>query len=132
MCMIRAIPTTSGDCIKSDLGNSSGTIRCPGERCCAHPNPQPQLGLAACEPPVHHHHHHLHHHHRHRHHPAGGVVFAHSRSNPQTEHAHPSHQVLAHNAVHAAFSGYTGLTVGLVNTHYCYLPIPVVISAARK
>ncbi|KAG1673415.1 hypothetical protein FOA52_002180 [Chlamydomonas sp. UWO 241] len=41
-------------------------------------------------------------------------------------------KILAHNAVHAAFSGYTGLTVGLVNTHYCYLPIPVVISAPRK
>ena len=35
-------------------------------------------------------------------------------------------------AVHAAFAGYTGLTVGLVNTHYVYLPIPVVISAPRK
>ena len=35
-------------------------------------------------------------------------------------------------AVHAAFAGYTGLTVGLVNTHYVYLPIPVVISAPRR
>ena len=26
-------------------------------------------------------------------------------------------KVLAHNAVHAAFAGYTGVTVGLVNTH---------------
>ncbi len=41
-------------------------------------------------------------------------------------------QVLAHNAVHAAFAGYTGVTVGLVNTHYVYLPIPVVIQAPRK
>lgn len=41
-------------------------------------------------------------------------------------------QVLAHNAVHAAFAGYTGCTVGLVNTHYVYLPIPVVIQAPRK
>ena len=41
-------------------------------------------------------------------------------------------KILAHNAVHAAFAGYTGLTVGLVNTHYVYLPIPVVISAPRK
>ena len=41
-------------------------------------------------------------------------------------------QVLAHNAVHAAFAGYTGITVGLVNTHYVYLPIPVVISAPRR
>jgi len=41
-------------------------------------------------------------------------------------------KILAHNAVHAAFAGYTGLTVGLVNTHYVYLPIPVVIQAARR
>lgn len=26
-------------------------------------------------------------------------------------------KVLAHNAVHAAFAGYTGVTMGLVNTH---------------
>ena len=44
----------------------------------------------------------------------------------------PVVQVLAHNAVHAAFAGYTGCTVGLVNTHYVYLPIPVVIQAPRK
>eukprot|EP00197_Chlamydomonas_leiostraca_P002149 CAMPEP_0202858042 /NCGR_PEP_ID=MMETSP1391-20130828/732_1 /ASSEMBLY_ACC=CAM_ASM_000867 /TAXON_ID=1034604 /ORGANISM="Chlamydomonas leiostraca, Strain SAG 11-49" /LENGTH=533 /DNA_ID=CAMNT_0049536911 /DNA_START=71 /DNA_END=1672 /DNA_ORIENTATION=+ len=41
-------------------------------------------------------------------------------------------KILAHNAVHAAFAGYSGLTVGLVNTHYVYLPIPVVIQAPRK
>ncbi len=41
-------------------------------------------------------------------------------------------KVLAHNAVHAAFAGYTGITVGLVNTHYVYLPIPVIIQAPRK
>ncbi|GFH13165.1 PFK domain-containing protein [Haematococcus lacustris] len=37
--------------------------------------------------------------------------------------------------VHAVCSccpGFTGLTVGLVNTHYVYLPIPVVIQAPRK
>ncbi len=33
---------------------------------------------------------------------------------------------------HISHAGYTGLTVGLVNTHYCLLPIPVVISAPRK
>lgn len=36
---------------------------------------------------------------------------------------------------HLLFSlctGYTGTTVGLVNTHYVFLPIPVVIQAARK
>jgi 6-phosphofructokinase 1 len=41
-------------------------------------------------------------------------------------------KILAHNAVHAAFAGYTGITVGLVNTHYVYLPIPVIIQAIRK
>lgn len=44
----------------------------------------------------------------------------------------PHPQVLAHNAVHGAFAGYTGITVGLVNTHYVYLPIPTVIQAPRK
>ena len=41
-------------------------------------------------------------------------------------------KILAHNAVHCAFAGYTGVTVGLVNTHYVYLPIPIVISAPRR
>jgi len=41
-------------------------------------------------------------------------------------------KILAHNAVHAAFAGFTGLTVGLVNTHYVLLPIPVVIQDIRK
>lgn len=40
-------------------------------------------------------------------------------------------KILAHNAVHAAFAGFTGVVVGLVNTHYVYLPIPVVIQAPR-
>jgi 6-phosphofructokinase 1 len=33
--------------------------------------------------------------------------------------------VLAHNAVHGAFAGYTGVTVGVVENHYVLLPIPV-------
>ncbi|PSC73510.1 phosphofructokinase family [Micractinium conductrix] len=41
-------------------------------------------------------------------------------------------KVLAHNAVHAAFAGFTGVTMGLVNTHYCYLPIRTVIQAPRR
>ena len=41
-------------------------------------------------------------------------------------------QILAHNAVHGAFAGFTGITSGLVNTHYVYLPIPVVISSPRR
>ena len=36
-------------------------------------------------------------------------------------------QVLGQGAVHGAFAGFTGFTVGLVNTHYVYLPIPVII-----
>ncbi len=40
-------------------------------------------------------------------------------------------KILAHNAVHGAFAGFTGVTVGLVNTHYVYLPIEVVIQSAR-
>ena len=53
------------------------------------------------------------------------------RSVPTTSNDRIYCKVLAHNAVHAAFAGYTGITVGLVNTHYVYLPIPVVISAPR-
>lgn len=34
--------------------------------------------------------------------------------------------------VHGAFAGYTGITVGLVNTHYAYMPIPEVIRTARE
>ena len=34
-------------------------------------------------------------------------------------------QVLAHSAVDAAFSGYTGVCVAQVNTHFAMLPIPV-------
>lgn len=39
--------------------------------------------------------------------------------------------VLGQNAVHGAFAGYSGITVGICNTHYVYLPIPEVISAPR-
>jgi 6-phosphofructokinase 1 len=40
-------------------------------------------------------------------------------------------KVLGQGAVHGAFAGYTGFTVGLVNTHYVYLPIPTIIQAPR-
>eukprot|EP00884_Botryococcus_braunii_P007256 jgi/Botrbrau1/16531/Bobra.314_1s0004.1 len=40
-------------------------------------------------------------------------------------------KVLGSGAVHGAFAGYTGFTVGLVNTHYVYLPIPTIIQAPR-
>jgi 6-phosphofructokinase 1 len=34
--------------------------------------------------------------------------------------------ILAQNAVHGAMAGYTCFTVGLINNHYVYLPIPAV------
>jgi len=40
-------------------------------------------------------------------------------------------KVLGQGAVHGAFAGYTGFTVGLVNTHYVLLPIGVIIQAPR-
>ncbi len=39
-------------------------------------------------------------------------------------------KVLGQGAVHGAFAGFTGCTVGLVNTHYVYLPIPVIIQVS--
>ncbi|MCL7043950.1 hypothetical protein MKW94_004543 [Papaver nudicaule] len=39
--------------------------------------------------------------------------------------------VLGQNAVHGAFAGYSGITVGICNSHYVYLPIPEVISSTR-
>jgi 6-phosphofructokinase 1 len=54
------------------------------------------------------------------------------RSIPTTSNDRIYCKVLAHNAVHGAFAGFTGITVGLVNTHYVYLPIPVVILAPRR
>ncbi|XP_010526665.1 PREDICTED: ATP-dependent 6-phosphofructokinase 5, chloroplastic [Tarenaya hassleriana] len=36
--------------------------------------------------------------------------------------------VLGQNAVHGAFAGHSGITVGIINTHYAYLPIPEVIA----
>lgn len=40
-------------------------------------------------------------------------------------------KLLAHAAVHAAFSGFTGTTVGLVNTRYVLLPSSAVIKSPR-
>jgi 6-phosphofructokinase 1 len=40
--------------------------------------------------------------------------------------------VLGQNAVHGAFAGYSGITVGIINTHYAYLPIPQVIAYAKS
>ena len=41
-------------------------------------------------------------------------------------------RMLANGAVHGAFSGYTGITVGLVNTHFVYLPIDAVRGGDRN
>ena len=41
-------------------------------------------------------------------------------------------KILANSAVHGAFAGYTGITVGLVNTHFVYLPISAVIQSRRR
>ncbi|CAL9228467.1 unnamed protein product [Arabidopsis halleri] len=35
------------------------------------------------------------------------------------------------HGVHGAFAGYSGITVGIINTHYAYLPIPEVIAYAK-
>ncbi|KAL6582983.1 ATP-dependent 6-phosphofructokinase 5, chloroplastic [Orobanche minor] len=39
--------------------------------------------------------------------------------------------VLGQNAVHGAFAGYSGITVGICNTHYVYFPIPEVINQPK-
>ena len=54
------------------------------------------------------------------------------RSVPTTSNDRIYCKVLGQGAVHGAFAGFTDVTVGLVNTHYVYLPIPTIIQAARK
>lgn len=39
-------------------------------------------------------------------------------------------KVLGQGAVHGAFAGYTDFTIGLVNTHYVFLPIPTIIQVS--
>ncbi|KAF3621820.1 ATP-dependent 6-phosphofructokinase 5, chloroplastic [Capsicum annuum] len=39
--------------------------------------------------------------------------------------------VLGQNAVHGAFAGFSGITVGICNTHYVYFPIPEVIAQPK-
>ncbi|CAD7701879.1 unnamed protein product [Ostreobium quekettii] len=41
-------------------------------------------------------------------------------------------KILGQGAVHSAFAAYTGITVGLINTHFAYLPIPDIIQAPRR
>ncbi|XP_026662008.1 ATP-dependent 6-phosphofructokinase 5, chloroplastic isoform X2 [Phoenix dactylifera] len=40
--------------------------------------------------------------------------------------------VLGQNAVHGAFAGFSGITVGICNTHYVYFPIAEVISYPKQ
>ena len=54
------------------------------------------------------------------------------RSVPTTSNDRVLCRMLANGAVHAAFAGYTGVTVGLINTHFVLLPIPLVIQAPRR
>lgn len=54
------------------------------------------------------------------------------RSIPTTSNDRIYCKVLGQGAVHGAFAAYTGFTVGLVNTHYVYLPIPTIIQAPRR
>eukprot|EP01113_Clastostelium_recurvatum_P024891 TRINITY_DN2980_c0_g1_i4.p1 TRINITY_DN2980_c0_g1~~TRINITY_DN2980_c0_g1_i4.p1 ORF type:complete len:531 (+),score=102.57 TRINITY_DN2980_c0_g1_i4:47-1639(+) len=39
--------------------------------------------------------------------------------------------LLAHNAVHGAMAGFSGFTMGLVNTHYCYIPLDKVVTTRK-
>ena len=39
--------------------------------------------------------------------------------------------ILGQNAVHGAFAGYTGISIGMVNTHAVFLPIPRLIERER-
>jgi len=54
------------------------------------------------------------------------------RAIPTTSNDRVYCKVLGQGAVHAAFAGYTDCTVGMINTHYVYLPIPTLIQAPRK
>ncbi|KAG2484165.1 hypothetical protein HYH03_016979 [Edaphochlamys debaryana] len=54
------------------------------------------------------------------------------RTPPCTALDHIYARVLAHNAVDAAFSAFTGVTVGMVNTHHVLLPVPLVTQAPRR
>ncbi|KAG0606962.1 hypothetical protein M758_9G182600 [Ceratodon purpureus] len=53
------------------------------------------------------------------------------RARPCNSSDHIFCSILGQNAVHGAFAGYTNITVGVVNTHYCFLPIPEVIRKPR-
>eukprot|EP00887_Chlorella_sp_A99_P002777 scaffold6.g2777.t1 len=53
------------------------------------------------------------------------------RSTPATVGDRVYCKMLGHGAVHAGFAGYSDVCIGLVNTHYVILPIPVVIQAPR-
>ncbi|KAJ7546455.1 hypothetical protein O6H91_08G041000 [Diphasiastrum complanatum] len=54
------------------------------------------------------------------------------RARPCNSSDHIYCSVLGQNAVHGAFAGYTNFTVGLVNNHYCLLPIPEAIKQTQS
>lgn len=39
--------------------------------------------------------------------------------------------LLAQSAVHGCLSGFTGFSVGLINTHFCMIPLDVIVSRKR-
>lgn len=54
------------------------------------------------------------------------------RSIPTTTNDRIYCKMLGHGAAHAAFAGFSDVCIGLVNTHYVILPIPIIIQAPRK
>jgi 6-phosphofructokinase 1 len=54
------------------------------------------------------------------------------RSIPATSDDRVYCKMLAHGALHAAFAGYTAVTVGQVNTHVVFLPLHLLAQAPRK
>jgi hypothetical protein len=39
--------------------------------------------------------------------------------------------ILAQSAVHGAMAGYTGFTTGLINTHFCLIPLHLIVNKTR-
>jgi 6-phosphofructokinase 1 len=54
------------------------------------------------------------------------------RTRPCHSQDHIYCRVLASNAVDAAFSAFSGIIVGEVLNHFCYLPIPIITQAVRR
>ncbi len=63
---------------------------------------------------------------------ARSYVFADDRSVPANAADSVYCMMLGQNAVHAAMSGLTGFTVGLVNNRMVLIPIPVVVATSPR